>query len=445
MPIKRSSLLCVKAHVLLALLVLAASGHGGESAPDTVPGNTIPESLATRAALTRTVHGPALDDRAQLPDRINARELLVQIDTGRPLPDVFWFNRDVRVWYAAQSQPAPLVIVVAGTGGGANTQKNQLLRRALYQAGYHVLTVPSPTFPGFIVGASSTGVAGDLLQDAEDLHRLLAEVLVQLSGRLEIDGLHVVGYSLGGAHAAALKALDQRPDGLGIERVVMINPPVSLFTSISRLDELFSVSIGDQQEDIEALFRWLYSDLVRMYRQSGSLEMDEQFLLEAAARLLEGSREYAAAIALTFRVSLVNMFFAGDYFAGTGVVVDPDDPPTRSSSLEPVLRELRARPFADYMRHVFVPFYLAREPELTEEALIARSHLRVLEPLLSDGSDIFAQHSRDDFILGPDDMTWLKGALGERLKVYPVGGHLGGLGEREQVDDLLRMLEGRWP
>src|SRR5580704_17412778 len=63
---------------------------------------------------------------------------------------------------------APLAIVISGTGSDANTSKLSVLRAILYGAGYHVLTVPSPTFPGFIMSASSTGVAGDLMQDGHD-------------------------------------------------------------------------------------------------------------------------------------------------------------------------------------------------------------------------------------------------------------------------------------
>ncbi len=46
----------------------------------------------------------------------------------------------------------------------------QTLRAVLYGAGYSVLSMPSPTFPNFIVAASSTGVVGDLRLDSRDLY-----------------------------------------------------------------------------------------------------------------------------------------------------------------------------------------------------------------------------------------------------------------------------------
>src|SRR5208282_6826909 len=105
---------------------------------------------------------------------------------ANPVPAVYWFDRKLRVWFSAQKKPAPLAIVIAGTGGDGNTSKLSILRGALYGAGYHVLTMPSPTFPGFIVAASSTGVAGDLKQDSRDLYAALQMLVAHLPRRTQI-------------------------------------------------------------------------------------------------------------------------------------------------------------------------------------------------------------------------------------------------------------------
>src|SRR6202000_3439422 len=95
----------------------------------------------------------------------------VALPWARPLPKVMWFDRRLRAWFAPQPKAAPLAIVIAGTGSDGNTEKLSLLRATLYGAGYHVLTLPSSTFAGFIPAASSTGVVGDLTQDGQDLYR----------------------------------------------------------------------------------------------------------------------------------------------------------------------------------------------------------------------------------------------------------------------------------
>ena len=41
---------------------------------------------------------------------------------------------------------------------------------------------------------------------------------------------------------------------LKIHRVVMINPPVSLFSSVGRLDRLFAATIGPDEQGVELLY-----------------------------------------------------------------------------------------------------------------------------------------------------------------------------------------------
>ena len=157
---------------------------------------------------------------------------------------MLWFNSKLQVWFSAQKGPAPLAIIISGTGGDGNTSLLQRLRAALYGAGYHVLTMPSPTFPGFIVSTSSTGVAGDLMQDGHDLYGAMQEIVAHLPRKVKITDIDIVGYSLGGANAAIVKSIDATEGKLKIHRAVMINPPVSLFSSIGRLDKLFSATVG---------------------------------------------------------------------------------------------------------------------------------------------------------------------------------------------------------
>jgi len=363
---------------------------------------------------------------------------------ARPVPKVFWFDRRLRVWFSAQDRPAPLAIVISGTGNDGNTAKLSVLRGALYGAGYHVLTVPSPTFPGFIVSTSSTGVAGDLLQDGRDLYAALQRVIAHLPKHAPITDIDVLGYSLGGANAAVVKSLDAKEGKLRIHRAVMINPPVSLFASIDRLDKLFVQSIGSGDAGLENLYRKLYTRLANLYRASEKVQIDDTDLLAAAASVLRTDGDFSAAIALTFRLELVDVFFAGDLYAGTGVVVDPAHPPGVADSLQEIGRELRSKTFADYFNKVFAPYYVAHRPGATAESLQADNRLDIISADLRDNPDYYAQTNSDDLILDEPELTWLRDTLGSRIAVYDHGGHLGNLGERQQIADMLAMLAGRW-
>src|ERR1700721_3105850 len=166
-----------------ARLLAAAFPQGAESrspalAPPPAPGPAT--GLADSAGLRATVFGTPPKDIAPMPSRVPLDEINIALPWARPVPKLFWFDRKLRVWFSAQDKPAPLAIVIAGTGGDGNTTSLSRLRGALYGAGYHVLTMPSPTFPGFIVSTSSTGVAGDMMQDGHDLYAAMQRVVAHL-------------------------------------------------------------------------------------------------------------------------------------------------------------------------------------------------------------------------------------------------------------------------
>ncbi len=400
--------------------------------------------LADSAALRATVFGTPPGDIAPMPAAVPLIEINLPMPWARPVPDFFWFDSKLRVWFSAQPGPAPLAIVIAGTGGDGNTTAISTLRGALYGAGYHVLTLPSPTFPGFIVSASSTGVAGDLIQDGSDLYAAIQRIIVNLPHHPEITEIDILGYSLGGANAGVVKSIDAREGKLHIHRAVMIEPPVSLFDSIGRLDELFAISIGSGDAGVERLYQRLYAQLANLYRSSDRVAIDEGFLLGAAAQVLRGDAEFSAAIALTFRIDLMNMFMAGDIYAQTGVVTDPRRPPSVGQPLEPIERVLRGKPFSEYFTRVFAPYYLQHRPDATTASLVANNRLAVIGESLRSDPDYYVQTNADDLILDAPELAWLEATMGTRIAVYDHGGHLGNLGSRRQVADMLDMLAGRW-
>ena len=86
---------------------------------------------------------------------------------------------------------------------------------------------------------------------------------------------------------------------------------------MGRLDKLYAITLGNGDAGVERFYQKLYAALANLYRASDRVELDEDFLLGAAAAILKTDAEFSAAIALTFRIALVNMFFAGDLYSGS--------------------------------------------------------------------------------------------------------------------------------
>jgi hypothetical protein len=415
------------------------------AAPQAQPAPGPATGLSDSAGLRATVFGTPPDTLAILPAKVPLAEINIALPWRLPVPKILWFDAKLRAWFSAQDKPAPLAIVISGTGSSGNTKTISVLRAALYGAGYHVLTLPSPTFPAFIVSSSSTGVAGDLMQDGRDMYAAMQEIIAHLPRKVRITDIDVLGYSLGGANAAIIKSIDAAEGKIKIHRVVMINPPVSLFSSVGRLDRLFAASIGPGDGAVDLLYRRLYAQIANLYRASDRLELDENFIFSAGAATLKTDADFSAAIALTFRLQLVDMFFIGDLYAKTGVIIDPAHPPKVGDSLEEIQRDLRAKPFSEYFTRVFAPYYLKARPDATSASLIAANRLDIIADALRSDGDYYAQTNSNDMILNRRELAWLQDTLGSRIAVYDHGGHLGEIGDRQQVADMLDMLAGRWP
>ena len=63
--------------------------------------------------------------------------------------------------------------------------------------------------------------------------------------------------------------------------------------------------------------------------------------------------------------------------------------------------------------------------------------------VVADGLHVVT--NADDFILGDENLDWLRGVVGERLTVFPDGGHLGNLHlepMRQAIVDALGVAQG---
>lgn len=169
--------------------------------------------------LAATVVGTPPEVSAKLPELVPGKNTFrdaARIFAQRPVPPVLWYNGQglhYRVVY--QTRPAPLVILIAGTGSGADSQIMRTLARALYQGGFHVLCLPSPSVPDFQVSASETGVPGRLDQDSRDLYRAMKVIWKRLRHRIQVTGFYIAGFSLGAVDAAFVAALDERERAFG--------------------------------------------------------------------------------------------------------------------------------------------------------------------------------------------------------------------------------------
>ncbi len=87
-----------------------------------------------------------------------------------------------------------------------------------------------------------------------------------------------------------------------------------------------------------------------------------------------------------------------------------------------------------------LPFW-ERTTKGTSLAELARqSSLTALEGYLKESDKIGVMHNADDLILGPGDIGFLRRTFGNRLTLYPLGGHCGNLNYRVNADAMLEFF-----
>ena len=382
--------------------------------------------------LESTVIGTPDIFAGEMPEDIPIEEREVLVFPGRAVPDIFWYTEALHYALSKQPGPAPLVFILPGTGADFNASKSLILQRALYHAGFHVVSLPSPLHPNFIVSASASRRPGLLPEDAEDIYRLMALIRHHVEDEIEISKWHLVGYSLGATYAPFVAKLDEERGSFGFEKVLLINPPVNLARSARILDALYEEHIPTVA-DFNALFNELMRVVSEFYSPTEQVLFSEDLIFQIYRRRPPPDRTLEALIGVAFRFSSINLVFTSDVMTHAGLLVAPGQELALTDSLTPYFKAASQLSFEDYARAIVYPYYLKVAPEVTFEQLSELNSLRAIEGYLRDAKKIGLMHNADDILMGADEIEYLKDVFGDRAVIFPRGGHAGNLAYRDNL------------
>ncbi len=404
-------LLCVTSGVVASLAVADVPVDADYKYPITDP-------------FVATVVGTPEPLRATFPAKVPWK--LGKLKPVREVPDVFWYYKDFVYLQAFQKHEAPLIFVIAGTGAAFHSANNIALMKAFYQAGFHVAGITSPTHQNFVVSASTTAVPGDLRRDAEDLYRIMEGIREKLPKKVKVSEYYLTGYSLGGIQAAFVSKLDEDRQVFNFSKVLLINPPVSLYSSIGKLDRMLENVPGGMTN-----FNRFYKQLVHLvsdaYKKSDSVKFNEQLIYKAFKENPPSDEELAAVIGFAFRLSSSSMIFSADVMTNYGFIKPANVRLTKTTSLTTYAEVGMRVGFTDYFHEFFYPYYKAIDPSLTRDAMVADNSLYSIEDYLRSTPKIGIVTNRDDIILEQGEIDFFPEVFGDRAMIYPHGGHLGNL------------------
>ena len=143
-------------------------------------------------------------------------------------------------------------------------------------------------------------------------------------------------------------------------------------------------------------------------------------------------------IGLTFRITLRDIIFSSQLRNPMGVLRDPALTVAAGSRLP---RKSWAIPIRDYFLEFAVPYYQQQGVGLKE--LLREANLRSHAGGLRRQAKVRVLVNRNDFLLPPNDLSWLRSTFsGSQLTVFPDGGHLGNLGDAPVQKAILGSLDG---
>ena len=407
-------------------------------------------------AFEATIAGTPSALHPQLPSEADIKQkdysLRLRPEREFTLPSNFWPVKTFHYRLAKQPGSAPLIFIIAGTGAHYSSSTMEYLKKLFYGAGFHVAQISSPTAYDFMVGASPYATPGYSPQDAKDLYAVMRAIKQQQQQRsLEVTQWHLTGYSLGGLQAAFVSHLDEQEQAFNFKRVLLLNPPVNLYTSVSNLNQLAQTQVVDAKET-RTFYQLLLDKLSRHFTRKGRFDLNEALLFDfqnSPEKL--NDNELAMLIGSAFRFMAADINFTSDLINRRGIITPPQKKIYDGTNLTPFFKQALLCDFECYIQDQLLPFWRThfKQQHTTPEATVASSDLDVLiqasslyalTDYLKASSKMGVMHNADDIILGQGDLDFLQRNFAERFTLYPYGGHLGNLAYPDNAADILEFF-----
>lgn len=244
---------------------------------------------------------------------IRQRDYSVRLRPDREfeLLDNFWPVTKLRYRLAQQNGRAPLIFIISGTGAHYASGTTEYLKKLFYGAGFHVVQLSSPTSYDFMAAASRSATPGYSPDDADDLYRAMQAVRAQ-HPKLEVSEFLLTGYSLGALHAAFVSQLDETRRAFDFKRVLLLNPPVNLYTSVSNLDKLVQTKVQGIDNSTN-FYDLVLGKLTRYFNDKGYLDINEAMLYDfQQSKEKLSDEQMAMLIGTSFRFSSADIVFTSD-------------------------------------------------------------------------------------------------------------------------------------
>lgn len=362
------------------------------------------------------VHVPGLPGRNQLPSL-----------EGRGRLSIAFYR---------QTRPAPLVFILSGIGSNPYFGLATYYATLFHKEGAHVVVLPSPMTWNFALAASRSGVPGYAPADARDLYEAMQTTLAVLKARsgLKITRIDFMGASLGALEGAYLSVIDAEQRAIGIERYLLVNPPVDLGRAMTQIDEWHALAAklgADRANGVVTKALGIVDSFSKDRR-------DDPAVFARVAKEFGGftREELQFLIAEDLQAALPELVYA------TQIVRGQLPPAAGRGQARKGLQAVKDATLASYREQIAVPAWRLQEglPQADEERFIQTGSLAFILDRLRGNSRVHVMHNADDFLAERKAIEELKEAMGDQMTLYPYGGHLGNAWYPENREAVLRFF-----
>ena len=329
---------------------------------------------------------------------------------------------EVSVALYRQNRPAPLLFVLSGIGSNPYFGLGTYFANVFHREGFHVVVLPSPMHWNFALAASPTGAPGYAPDDARDLYDVMQRTLRIITGRygVKVTGTHFMGASLGALEGAYLSVLDGEQNKIGIERFLLVNPPLDLPYAVTRLDQWAALQEKFSRERADAL-RGRALAIVDSFMRD---KRDDPASIDRLARKFAcfTLEELQFLIAEYVQTTIPELVYVTQAIHDQQLLVSAKD------RLSERLEEAKGFTLTDYTNKIAMPRWTRRAGlQSDSERLRSGGSLAAILDRVHSNPKVFIVHNADDVLTERGSVEELKSLMGDRMILYPLGGHLGNL------------------
>lgn len=309
------------------------------------------------------------------------------------------------------SNRAPLVILMPGIGGTADSSATLYLANRIRNLGNHVLTIPNPVSAPYALAVSATGHPGHVSRDLLELDQIvIPQALAAARARgFDFTSISFTGYSLGAVYAAHLGANKTHSAGLPIKQILLLNPPIDVSYGLDTIDALYRNGMANLAESRRSRI------LFGLYGYVTNPIIDHPYAFNQRLQEISYNEfELAWVVGRQFRTDLTSLVNASQSVQTQVLIGNTPG----------------ARPADSFSFHDYVEQLLMRTVPLSANIrgahdLIQQGSLQNLANSFRRDSRFTIIHSVDDFLLRNGDREWMAANFPQRNFHLNGGGHLG--------------------